>query len=125
MEKKIIATEKAPAAIGPYSQAVVGNGTLYVSGQLPLDPATGVMPEALEDQVRQAMKNVLALVEEAGGSASSIVKCGLFIRDMNAFARINEVYKTFFSEGPPARFVVEVSSLPRGAQVEIDAIAAL
>jgi 2-iminobutanoate/2-iminopropanoate deaminase len=125
MEKKIIATSKAPAAIGPYSQAVVGNGVLYVSGQLPIDPATGVMPEELEEQVRQSLKNVLALVEEAGGSAANVVKCGLFIRDMSAFSRINEVYQTFFDENAPARFVVEVSCLPREAQIEIDAIAAL
>ncbi len=125
MEKKIIVTSKAPAAIGPYSQAVVGNGTLYVSGQIPIDPATGVMPEGLEDQVRQSMKNVLSLVGEAGGNASSVVKCGLFIRDMGAFARINDVYKTFFDADAPARFVVEVSNLPKGAQIEIDAIAIL
>jgi len=125
MEKKIIITTKAPAAIGPYSQAVIGNGTLYVSGQIPIDPATGIMPEGLEDQVRQSLKNVLSLVKEAGGNASNVVKCGLFIRDMNAFGRINDVYKTFFDAEAPARFVVEVSSLPRGAQIEIDAIAAL
>jgi len=125
MEKKVIATQKAPAAVGPYSQAVVGNGTLYVSGQLPIDPSTGVMPEGLEKQVEQSMKNVLALVGEAGGTAGSIVKCGLFIRDMSTFGRINDVYQGFFDTDAPARFVVEVSCLPKGAQIEIDAIAAL
>ena len=125
MDKKIIATDKAPAAIGPYSQAVAGNGTLYVSGQLPIDPATGVMPEDLKAQVTQSMKNVIALVEQAGGTAASIVKCGLFIRDMGRFGEINEAYQVFFPAEPPARFVVEVSALPKGAQVEIDAIAAL
>lgn len=125
MEKKIISTSKAPAAIGPYSQAVVGNGTLYVSGQLPIDPATGIMPEGLKEQVAQSMKNVMALVEEAGGTRDNIVKCGLFIRDMASFGDINEVYQTFFAAAPPARFVVEVSALPKGAQVEIEAIAAL
>ena len=125
MEKKIISTTNAPAAIGPYSQAVVGNGTLYVSGQLPIDPATGVMPESLQEQVAQSMKNVMALVEAAGGTRDNIVKCGLFIRDMASFGDINEVYKTFFEAAPPARFVVEVSALPKGAQVEIEAIAAL
>jgi len=125
MEKAIVSTAKAPAAIGPYSQAVIGNGTLYVSGQLPIDPATGAMPEDLKAQVAQSMKNVLALVEAAGGGSRNIVKCGLFIRDMEAFGEINEAYQSFFGEEAPARFVVEVSALPKGAKVEIDAIAAL
>ena len=89
MEKAIISTTKAPAAIGPYSQAVVGNGTLYVSGQLPIDPDTGVMPEDLKAQVAQSMKNILALVKAAGGTEKNIVKCGLFIRDMNSFGAPN------------------------------------
>jgi 2-iminobutanoate/2-iminopropanoate deaminase len=125
MQKQVISTDKAPAAIGPYSQAVVANGTVYVSGQLPIDPASGTMPGTLEAQVEQSMKNVMAVVEAAGGSAENIVKCGLFIKDMSAFGRINEVYKTFFADNPPARFVIEVSELPKGALVEIDAIAAL
>ena len=85
MEKAIISSSKAPAAIGPYSQAVIGNGTLYVSGQLPIDPATGVMPEDLKAQVAQSMKNIIALVKAAGGDETNIVKCGLFIQDMNSF----------------------------------------
>lgn len=125
MEKAIISSTKAPAAIGPYSQAVVGNGTLYVSGQLPIDPATGVMPEDLKAQVAQSMKNILALVNAAGGTEENIVKCGLFIRDMSSFGDINDAYQSFFGEGAPARFVVEVSALPKGAKVEIDAIAVL
>ena len=124
-EKAIISSSKAPAAIGPYSQAVIGNGTLYVSGQLPIDPATGVMPEDLKAQVAQSMKNIIALVKAAGGDETNIVKCGLFIQDMNSFGLINEAYQSFFGEGAPARFVVEVSALPKGAKVEIDAIAAL
>lgn len=123
METKIITTDKAPAAIGPYSQAVVGNGTLYVSGQLPINPSNGKMSDALEEQVEQSMKNILALVEQAGGTIENIVKCGLFIKDMNAFSRINQVYQTFFKDKAPARFVVQVSELPKGAQIEIDAIA--
>lgn len=125
MEKAIITSSHAPAAIGPYSQAVVGNGTLYVSGQLPIDPATGVMPQDLKAQVAQSMKNVLALVKAAGGTEKNIVKCGLFIREMDAFGQINEAYQSFFGEDAPARFVVEVSNLPKNARVEIDAIAAL
>jgi 2-iminobutanoate/2-iminopropanoate deaminase len=123
MEKKIITTDRAPAAIGPYSQAVIGNGNVYISGQLPINPSNGTMPDTLEAQVEQSMKNVLALVEQAGGTVENIVKCGLFIKDMNAFSRINEVYQTFFTDNAPARFVVQVSELPKGAQIEIDAIA--
>lgn len=123
LEKKIIKSTNAPAAIGAYSQAVVGNGTLYISGQLPIDPATGVMSDNLQEQVAQSMKNVFALVKEAGGSAENIVKCGLFVKDMASFGAINEVYETFFAGNAPARFVVEVSKLPKGAQVEIDAVA--
>ena len=125
MSKRIVSTANAPAAIGPYSQAVVGNQTLYISGQLPIDPATGIMPDDLQSQVRQSMKNIFALVEAAGGKPEDVVKCGLYIRDMKAFASINEAYAAFFPENPPARFVVEVSALPKDAQVEIDAIAAL
>ena len=125
MEKAIVSTAKAPAAIGPYSQAVLGNGTLYVSGQLPIDPATGAKPEDLKAQVAQSMRNIMALVEAAGGSGENIVKCGLFVRDMGAFGEINQAYQSFFGEGAPARFVVEVSSLPKGAKVEIDAVAVL
>lgn len=125
MNKTIIQTPVAPAAIGPYSQATVGNHTLFISGQLPIDPETGVMPDDLQAQVRQSMRNVLALVAAAGGTAENVVKCGLFVRDMGAFGKINEAYSEFFQKDAPARFVVEVSALPKGAQVEIDAIAAL
>lgn len=126
IKKDILASANAPAAIGPYSPGVSAAGKLtFISGQLPIDPATGVMPEGLKEQVAQSMKNVMALVEEAGGTRDNIVKCGLFIRDMASFGDINEVYQTFFAAEPPARFVVEVSALPKGAQVEIEAIAAL
>ena len=123
--KERIATEQAPAAIGPYSQGVRAAGLVITSGQLPIDPATGVMPEDLKAQVAQSMKNIIALVKAAGGDETNIVKCGLFIQDMNSFGLINEAYQSFFGEGAPARFVVEVSALPKGAKVEIDAIAAL
>lgn len=123
MSKQVIRTEKAPAAIGPYSQAIVGNGTIYVSGQIPINPETGMMPDTIEQQVAQSMKNVITLVETAGGKAETIVKCGIFIRNMADFSRINEVYATFFACSPPARSVVEVSQLPKGALVEIEAIA--
>lgn len=125
MAKKIIQTSKAPTSIGPYSQAVVSNGTLYISGQLPIEPESNIMPESVEEQVEQSMKNILAIVNQAGAGAEDILKCGLFIKDMSTFSRINEVYKDFFTSEPPARFVVEVSELPKGALVEIDAIAAV
>lgn len=121
--RTIIKSSKAPAAIGPYSQAAAGESILCISGQLPLNPETGEMPDTLEEQVRQAMKNVIALAEAGGAGKEGILKCGLFIRDMKEFARINEVYQEFFSEEAPARFVVEVSALPKGALIEIDAIA--
>lgn len=125
MEKQIVSTSNAPAAIGPYSQAVIGNGTLYISGQLPIDPDTGTMSDDIVCQSVQSMKNVLNIVSAAGGTAENIVKCTLFIRDMAAFGAINEKYQTFFNEAPPARAVVEVSALPKGAMIEIEAIAVL
>ena len=124
MEKKIISTPDAPGAIGPYSQAVSYGGVVYVSGQLPIDPATGEMPQAIEEQVVQSMKNILAILEAAGSGARHILKCCLFVRDMGAFAKVNEAYAKFFESDPPARCVVEVSALPKGALVEIDAVAA-
>lgn len=121
--KTVIRSRQAPAAIGPYSQAAAGNGILCISGQLPVDPETGEMSHHLEEQVRQSMRNVLALVAAAGASSRDILKCGLFIRDMQKFSVINQVYQEFFDQEPPARFVVEVSGLPKDAQIEIDAIA--
>ena len=128
MNKQSIKTSMAPAAIGPYSQGVdaAGARTVYVSGQLPIDPGTGVMAEeGIESQTLQSMKNVLAVVEAAGGTADNIVKCTLFITDMTAFAAINAQYEKFFVSVPPARAVVEVAALPKNAMIEIEAIAVL
>ncbi len=123
MDKQTVSTPKAPAAIGPYSQAAGGGGILFVSGQLPLDPESGAMPADIRAQTAQSMKNVMAIVEAGGSCAGKILKCCLYIRDMAQFSVINEVYASFFSSEPPARVVVEVSRLPKDALIEIDAIA--
>ncbi len=121
--KKAIHTENAPAAIGPYSQATVHGDTLYVSGQIPVDPKTGEMPTDIKEQTRQSLENLKAIIESAGSDMNSVLRCGIFIKDMNDFAAINEVYSSFFEEPYPARATVEVSRLPKDARVEIDAIA--
>ena len=125
MKRKLVATANAPAAIGPYSQAVSGDGLLCISGQLPIDPENGGMPDTIGAQTEQAMKNVLAILRAAGGHEENILRCGLFVRNMGDFGTINEVYARFFQGEPPARFVIEVAALPKGALVEIEAIAVL
>ena len=122
--KTIISTAKAPAAIGPYSQAVQTGGLVITSGQLPIDPATGAFPEGIQAQTRQSLTNVKAILEEAGVSMDSVVKTTVFLSDMNNFGAMNEVYATFFTEGCyPARSAVEVARLPKDALVEIEVIA--
>ena len=119
--KQIIFTEKAPAAIGPYSQAVLSNGTLYVSGQIAL-----ALVEAranIEDETRQVMKNISAILEAADMTFENVVKCSIFVKDMNNFATINGVYGEFFTTNPPARETVEVARLPKDVNVEISCIA--
>lgn len=125
MSSNTVSTPLAPGAIGPYSQGKAAHGFIFVSGQLPLDPETGIMPKDIQDQTIQSMKNILAIVKAAGGSEKSIVRCGIFVRDMERFGDINAAYAQFFEEDPPARFVVEVSALPKGASIEIEAIAAM
>ena len=121
---KIINTEKAPAAIGPYSQAVEANGTLYVSGQIPFVPETmAVISEDIREQTKQSLENVKAILEAAGYSLSDVVKAGVFIKDMNDFAAINEIYNEYLGEVKPARACVEVARLPRDVKVEIEVIA--
>ena len=122
--KQIISTEKAPAAIGPYSQAVEACGMIYTSGQIPVDPATGVIPEGIEAQAEQVLKNVKNLLEAAGTSLENVVKTTVFIIDMSKFSEVNAEYSKFFSSAPPARSCVAVSALPLGALVEIEIIAA-
>ncbi len=122
--KTIIETDKAPAPIGPYNQAVVANGVLYVSGQIPLDPANGeLISGSIEAETQQVMKNLEAILEAANTNFSEIVKCSIFISDMGQFGKINEVYGSYFGEDAPARETVEVSQLPKGVNVEISCIA--
>ncbi len=121
--KKVILTQEAPAAIGPYSQAIEVNGMIYTSGQLPINPETGVMPTDVESQTEQSLKNVFAILKEAGVDSSNVVKTTVFIKDMNDFPRINKVYEKFFTESYPARSCVEVARLPKDALVEIEVVA--
>ncbi len=123
--KKIIATEKAPDAIGPYSQATEAAGLVFVSGQLPIDPATGAFSEGVEAQTRQSLTNGRAILEKAGLDMGAVLKTTVFLSDMNNFAAMNGVYAEFFPEGCyPARSAVQVARLPKDALVEIELIAA-
>lgn len=122
--KKAISTAKAPAAIGPYSQAVEAGNTLYVSGQLPIDPATGEFAEGgIKELTRQSLTNLQNILAEAGLTLDNVVKTGVFLADMADFAEMNEVYAQFFQAPFPARSAVAVKTLPKGARVEIEAIA--
>ena len=121
--KKIIASPLAPKAVGPYSQAVENNGTIYVSGQLPIDGSTGKMAEGIEEQTRQSLTNLRYILEEAGYSLADVAKTTVLLDDIADFAAMNAVYATFFTEQMPARMCYEVAKLPMGAKVEIDAIA--
>jgi 2-iminobutanoate/2-iminopropanoate deaminase len=122
-----IQTDAAPAAIGPYSQAVRTGDLLFCSGQIPLEPTTGeLVKDDIEGQARRCLDNLAAVVEAAGGSLANAVRCTVYLTDMNDFARVNEVYGEFFGgDDPPARVAVAVAALPKGADVEIDAIVAL
>ena len=120
----IISTSNAPKAIGPYSQAIEANGTLYISGQIPLDPQTmEFVSEEIVAQTHQCLKNIQAILAEAGYTLENVVKCGIFLADMNDFAAVNEVYGEYFSTHKPARACVQVARLPRDAKIEIEAIA--
>jgi 2-iminobutanoate/2-iminopropanoate deaminase len=125
--RESVSTESAPAAIGPYSQGMRAGGLLFCSGQIPLEPSTGeLVKEDIEGQTRRCLENLSAVAEAAGGSLADAVRCTVFLTDMNDFARVNEVYAEFFAgDQPPARVAVAVAALPKGADVEIDAIVAL
>ena len=124
-QMKTISTTAAPAAIGPYSQALEANGFVFASGQLPIDPSTGQFPEGgVKEQTRQSLLNAQAILREAGLELKNVVKTTVFLASMDDFAAMNEVYSSFFSEPFPARSAVAVKTLPKGALVEIECIAA-
>ncbi len=121
---RVISTEAAPKAIGPYSQAIMEGSILFTSGQLPMDPKTGqVLKEDISECTKKVLQNIEAILNEAGYDMEDVVKTTLFVTDLSKFSVINEAYGTFFKSNPPARSCVEVSSLPKGAEIEIEAIA--
>ncbi|MCM8712124.1 RidA family protein [Clostridium sp. SYSU_GA19001] len=123
MEKKVIRTANAPGAIGPYSQAIKAGSFVFTSGQIPVNPATGELLSDIKEATAQSLNNVKAILEEAGTSLDKVVKTVVFLRDMNDFAAMNEVYAKYFPENAPARSCVQAAKLPKDAVVEIEAIA--
>jgi len=121
--KKPVSTDKAPAAIGPYSQAIVCDSTVYVSGQLGLDPATGLLPVTTLEQARQSLANLRCVLEAAGSGLDQVLRVGIFMVDLADFKAVNEIYATFFTGVCPARSTVQVAALPLGAKIEIEAVA--
>lgn len=125
-ELKIVNTNNAPTPIGPYNQSVVYNGVLYISGQIALDPVTGDLTNSsLEDETHKVMSNIAAILKAANTSWDKVIKCSIFLDDMNNFAKVNEWYGSYFKDHFPARECVEVSKLPKGVRVEISVIAAV
>lgn len=123
--KKVIATTNAPAAIGPYSQAIAANGFVFVSGQIPIDPATGeFVPGGIQEQTRQSLENGKAILTQAGLTLDNVIKTTVFLSDIQNFAAMNEIYARYFAAECPARSAVQVANLPKGALVEIEMIAA-
>ena len=123
MKREIIHTNNAPGAIGPYSQGIIVGDFVYTSGQIPINPATGVMETDIKLATKQSMENIKAILEEAGTSLENVVKTSIFLKDLNDFAAVNEVYGTYITENPPARSCVQVAKLPKDAVIEIEAIA--
>jgi 2-iminobutanoate/2-iminopropanoate deaminase len=125
-DRTLIQTDAAPEAIGPYSQAVAAGSLLFCSGQIPLDPSTGeLVKEDVEGQAIRCLENLRGVCEAAGASLSDAVRCTVYLVDMNDFTRVNEAYAAFFDDEPPARVAIGVAALPKGADVEIDAVVAL
>ena len=123
MKREVIHTNNAPGAIGPYSQGIIVGDFVYTSGQIPINPATGVMESDIKLATKQSMENIKAILEEAGTSLENVVKTSIFLKDLNDFAAVNEVYGTYFTENPPARSCVQEAKLPKDAVIEIEAIA--
>lgn len=124
--RRVVSTDRAPKAIGPYSQATVFQELVFCSGQIPIDPATQQLVQGtIQDEVRQVMQNLDAVLRASGSSLGRILRTTIYLTDLNDFATVNEVYASFFSAEPPARSTVQVAALPRGVRVEIDAIAAI
>lgn len=123
MSNRIIQSKNAPAAIGPYSQAIMAGGLLYTSGQLGLDPETGALPESIEEQTKQSLKNIQAILAEAGLQKTDVIKTVVFLKNMSDFAVVNGIYADFFGDHKPARSCVEVAQLPKGGLVEIEVVA--
>jgi 2-iminobutanoate/2-iminopropanoate deaminase len=121
--KKVISTSNAPKAIGPYSQAIEANGFLFISGQIPVIPASGEIPDGITEQTRQVMENIGGILKEAGYNYSQVVKCTCLLSDMENFKAMNEVYGSYFPENPPARAAYGVVKLPLGVLIEIECIA--
>ncbi len=121
---KVISTPKAPAAVGPYSQAILSGGTLYASGQIAIDPKTSILVgNTIDEQTKQVMTNIGEVLKAAGYTFKDVVKATIFITDMNSFGVVNKIYGEYFTENPPARSCVEVSALPKGALIEVEVIA--
>ena len=121
--KTVIQTSRAPVPIGPYSQAIEVGSLIFVSGQLPVDPRTGDTPQGVKDQTDQSIKNLQAILTDAGSSLDDVIKTSVFLDDMSNFGAMNEIYQNYFHDNPPARSCVEVAKLPKGAAVEIEAVA--
>lgn len=127
MSNQVINTTNAPAALGPYSQGIKAGNTIYVSGQLPINPQTGELytGDDIKEETRVSLRNVKAILEEAGATLNDVVKCTVYVKNMDQFGLINEAYGEFFTENKPARACIEVARLPKNANVEVDAIAVL
>lgn len=124
MKKEVISTDKAPAAVGPYSQAIASGDLVYTAGQIPMDPDTGKLAEGdVQAQAHRALKNLQAVLEAAGSSLDHVVKTTVFLQDIGDYTAVNEVYGTYFGDSPPARSAVQVAALPLGARLEIEAVA--
>lgn len=123
LQKQVVSTNTAPAAIGPYSQAIIANGLLFLSGQIPIEPETGNVPDGIEAQTQQVLKNMSAILTSVNLSTENVVKTTIFLKNMDDFATVNAIYATYFPTNPPARSTVQIARLPKDVLIEIEAIA--